>query len=888
MRFTSKLSLLLEFKSSQNAIFRNLKRCANPDMAFSYFYFLLENSTAKSTIFELIKSFSVIGELLFGIFSQSNTLSLILITNSEYIFWLIENRTLGYDKSYTDYYEEITELVKHAKSLEQQEYILRKYRKKEYLRIGAREIINACNFVSTMKEISCLAEALIQASVDIAYENLRKNNPQADKNICVIGMGKLGTNELNFSSDIDLMFVHNDDGSKDYYCRFAADIVSILNNNKHGGFVFRVDTRLRPGGSSYPLSLSLSEYENYYSTFGRNWERMALLKAKPVAGDMELGRQFVNLVQPFIYKKSIDLNYIENIRSLMFRIKKHSKHTDFYLINPDKMDIKKGVGGIREVEFIIHYFQLVYGGEDIDLRYLGSVECLKMLKAKKYISVEDADSLLDGYIFLRRTEHKIQLLDEMQTQMLPKTEKELAFLARRMDMNTESFIDRYNSITEKIHSIFVSIFVENSNVPVFGLEEDIDGFLVEKGIKNSSRIARIIVDISKKCIAKDIDKKVISSLLNYTVNFFKDEYLLSGALNGMDVIDPVYLPFLYKNHLLLDIFLKTLSIGYAEKIHKNPALMEEFFSVGEPIEINEITKEEKERLEFAIMLKFLSGHFNIKLFETMTKFADELIKLTISAFDIKDTAVVGYGKIGIKELFIGSDLDLIILSKSRAAMLITPVQKAINKIKKIFEVDLRLRPFGDKGLIVVNVDYLNSYFSKYARGWEKLAAQKVRVIYSDFGSEEICSVYRKFLDTKFMTKKDIYSMKKSIEKTKGDNSSIKSFSGGLTDIEFIAQYICFEHRCVSMGDSPLKLLEKIMQRNFFDRSKIDILKNGYIFYTKILSFIRIANLRGGLKNENVDILKFLTGDKYMDKKIKAFREHTASIFNEVFCDNIGE
>lgn len=888
MSFTSNLGLLLEFRSSQDAIFRHLKRCANPDMAFSYFYSFLENSTAKSTIFELIKSFNVIGELLFGIFSQSNTLSLTLITNPEYIYWLIENRTLGYDKSYVEYYEEIRKAIRHAKNIAQQEYTLRNYRKKEYLRIGAREIINACSFSSTMKEISYLAGALIQASLDIAYENLRKNRQEANKNICVIGMGKLGTNELNFSSDIDLMFVHNDDGDKDYYCRLAAKIVSILNDNKHGGFVFRVDTRLRPGGSNYPLSLSLGEYENYYSTFGRNWERMALLKAKPVSGDMKLGEQFMSIVQPFIYKKSIDLDYVEDIRSLMFRIKKYSKHIDSYLIDPEKMDVKKGVGGIREVEFIIHYFQLIYGGEDSNLRYLGSVECLKMLETKGYISRKDADSLLEGYLFLRRIEHKIQLLDEMQTQMLPKTKEGLTFLAKRIGMNMEYFIYKYNSITDNIHSIFVSIFVENSNLPVFGLEEDIEAFLSEKNIKNSAQIAHIVSSISKKCIAKSIDKHVISSLLNHVVNLFKSEKLLLNALNGLNVIDPVYFSFIYENRLILDVFLKVLSLGYAEIIYKNPVLMEEFFSIVEPINIGDITKEEKERIEFAIICKIVSENFDIELFETVTKFADELIKQTISEFNIKDIAVIGYGKIGIGELFVGSDLDLVFLSKKSAEINIANVQKMVGKIKKIFDVDLRLRPFGDRGAIVVNIDYLNSYFSKYARGWEKLAAQKARFIYSDFNSKDIVETYKKFLDTKNITRQEIYSMKKNIEKTKGDSSNIKSFRGGLTDIEFIAQYICFEHHCANMGDSPLKLLEKITQYKFLDSSKITILKNGYIFYTKVLSFIRIAHLRDGLTSENVEILKFLTGDKYIDKKINAFKNHIASIFNEVFCDNLGK
>ena len=198
LRITSEFGLLNEFENSLNVLYRQLESCANPDMALFHFYDFVEHSMAKSVIFELIRSYESAGKILFGIFSQSNTLSMTLIKHPEYFSLLMENETLTANKDLEHYNQEIKNLLKNGKDYEYKKYLLRRYKKKEYLRIGTREIIESADLITIMNELSDLAKALIASSIEIAYDELKKSVPEADKNICVVALGKLGTNELNF------------------------------------------------------------------------------------------------------------------------------------------------------------------------------------------------------------------------------------------------------------------------------------------------------------------------------------------------------------------------------------------------------------------------------------------------------------------------------------------------------------------------------------------------------------------------------------------------------------------------------------------------------------------------------------------------------------------
>ncbi len=859
-----------------DAISKQLARCADADMAFSYFEDFIVHSTAKSTIFELITSFGVVGDILFGIFSQSNTLSSYLINNSQKIFWLIENDTLAKRKTKNDFYKEIFDLISKTENFDKRDYYIRQYRKNEYLRIATREIIGACNFEEIMEELSNLASVLIEVALLCAKDRLKKRYGYSYDGFSVIGMGKLGNSELNFSSDIDLLFVHDDESKSEYYNRLSRTLISTLNDNKEGGFVYRVDMRLRPGGRSAALSLTIGEYENYYATFGQMWEKMSLTKAYPVAGDMRLGFEFLNTIKPFVYKKSLDLEYISEIRSLMFKIKKYSsKNVQSDLIPVNKIDVKKGVGGIREIEFIVNYFQLIYGGRDRQLEHISTMRGLDILKKKRYMESRSVEILQEAYLFLRRIEHKIQLLNEQQTQNLPLDFDGLRKLAKKLSMELDEFINRYMTLTDDVHAIFNSIFIRDYKIPVFGANDDIEGFLNEHGLNGVEQLANLIKDSVKKFLAKDIKRAKIEEIFDYIFNFVMKERF-ETSIKGLLAINPTYTLLMFENRRIFDVFLKMLSIGYGELLARNEELFEYFISDDLP-EFSLYDKTEFEKAKLIDTFKLLLNVYGYKpnVFNMFTRGFINAVSLKHDKD--KKICVVGYGKLATKELFAGSDLDLVFISLDEPYTYIKTVQKIIKDLKVLYDVDLRLRPYGDKGPIVVDVKYLKQYFQNSAWAWEKQAAQKSSIIYSGFDKKRVEKIYSDFVVKNAPTKKEILEMKNRIERYKGDRLNIKSFSGGINDIEFLAQSVCFENGCIKVGSSCLQLLKRAEKLNVIDTKT---LREAYIFYTSILNIHRLYASGSVLKDFKT--LEYLTGERNLKERIEEYRNKVRREFKRWF------
>ena len=829
----------------------------------------------------MLVSFRVVGEILFGIFSQSHTLSLFLINNPDYLFWLIKTETLAKNKQKDDYYKEAVDFL-GSSSFSKKEILLRHYRKREYLRIAAREIIGACSFEEIMEELSNLADALVEVAVDMAFEKLKKD---ALKNgFAVIGLGKLGNRELNFSSDIDLMFVHKDDNFLDIYNRAASLVVNILNQNKEGGFVFRVDTRLRPNSPYSPLSMSVDEYENYYSTFGQAWEKLALVKARGIAGSEELAADFLKAVEPFVFKRSIDIEYIDEIRRLMFKIQKSSKKTEG-IIPPQKQDIKKGKGGIREIEFILNYFQLLYGGRVKQLKKIKTIAGLKLLGELNLLKKEESDFLADTYLFFRRIEHKIQLLNEQQTQILPSDEKSLTSLAKKLNMDLNGFLKKYLECTDRVHEIFKSIFVLDKGIPVFSAIDDIEGFLQEFEIEDAKTVALNIEESVKKFKAMDMKPDEIQRIFDFAFEFTKDVKRFDRVVSGFRRINPIYIKTIFKNRKLFELFLKLLAIDYGDKFVKYPSLLDSLIAPSE-LKFDSLDKKEKERIEFEIVLKLLVGSYKHEDLTITTEFARALIRdVAIKLDKTKALAILGYGKLATGELFIGSDLDIVFVSRSEPYMYESIVRKITKELKNFYEIDLRLRPFGDKGTLICDVDYLKRYFDRDAQSWEKQAAQRSVVVYSGFEKGKLKEIIEDFVFKNPPSKCEIFCMLKKIIENKGSGLDLKSSFGGLTTIDFLVQSLAFENKCAKLGYGTLKLIENLKEKGI---REVDKLNEYYRFLFKILNTARASSISSKLKDEDIKLIEFLLEENDLKSKIETVFEGVKSIardyFNGCSCD----
>lgn len=341
---------------------------------------------------------------------------------------------------------------------------LRRLKRREILRIGARDLLSLADLPATAAALADLAETAIEGACRGVDARLRREYGAPDAEFVVLGMGKLGGRELNFSSDVDLIYVYSTDKGETpgpkvvpyeiYFTKLAEGVTKAMSAVTDLGFVFRVDLRLRPEGGVGGLVVSLRNAEVYYEGWGQTWERAALIKARPVAGSRALGEAFLEMIEPFVYRRYLDFTAIEEIRALKRRIDRELRRGGQATSN-----VKLGVGGIREIEFFVQALQLIHGGRLPAVRQRGTLPALEALAARGLVQAEDARALADAYVFLRIVEHRIQVVAERQTHLLPSTPEETLRLARRLGFaSAEAFQARLAEVTGRVSTIYRSLF----------------------------------------------------------------------------------------------------------------------------------------------------------------------------------------------------------------------------------------------------------------------------------------------------------------------------------------------------------------------------------------------------------------------------------------------
>lgn len=429
--------------------------------------------------------------LLITLFGGSRFLSSYLLTSpKEFLLWLFKPEILDAERLKEGFIKEIETLfTDHGSQLTVEEGmgILRRFKKREILRIGIKDLSGKADLLETMEDLTHLAEVIIEKAYLISDRELRKrfgtpmyfeDNELKECHFTVLGMGKLGGEELNFSSDIDLIYLYSSDkgettgvpgtygaiqnriSNHEYFTKLSELITKVLGATTEDGFAYRVDLRLRPQGSRGDIATSLRSYELYYESWGKTWERAALTKVRPVAGDEHLGRTFLQIIRPFIYRKYLDFSAIDEIRAMKMRIDRSALN----LFQGLKVkDVKRGYGGIREVEFLIQALQLIYGGKENSLQERNSLRAMHKLSQKGLLSYDEYSILSNAYIFLRTLEHRLQILDDRQTHTIPEGRKELEALAKRMgyrERASERLMKDYDYHTKAIHKVYDNLFYQ--------------------------------------------------------------------------------------------------------------------------------------------------------------------------------------------------------------------------------------------------------------------------------------------------------------------------------------------------------------------------------------------------------------------------------------------
>ncbi|TNF98356.1 MAG: bifunctional [glutamate--ammonia ligase]-adenylyl-L-tyrosine phosphorylase/[glutamate--ammonia-ligase] adenylyltransferase, partial [Gammaproteobacteria bacterium] len=359
---------------------------------------------------------------------------------------------------------------------EQLKSVMRRFRLQQILLIAARDLTGRATLDESLEHLSELADQMVRICLQWHYNELANKHgaPQTldgkPMPLVVLGMGKLGAHELNFSSDIDLILAYEADGEtqgakslshQDFFMRLARKLYQGLNDVTVDGFVFRTDLRLRPYGDSGPLVMSFSAMEDYYVTQGREWERYAMIKARPMGMDVQAGQALVDMLRPFVFRRYLDFSAIESLRELKAMINREVARKDM------QENLKLGPGGIREIEFIAQAFQLMRGGRENDLRDRRTQIILAILGEKAYLELPDAHGLIKAYRFLRKAENRVQSMYDRQEHTLPKNEQDQSRLTLAMGFEDwASFLIELSEHQTHVQTCFDNIFASQDDKDV--------------------------------------------------------------------------------------------------------------------------------------------------------------------------------------------------------------------------------------------------------------------------------------------------------------------------------------------------------------------------------------------------------------------------------------
>jgi glutamate-ammonia-ligase adenylyltransferase len=827
---------------------------------------------------------------------------------------------------------------------------LRTLRNQWMIRIIWRDLLRVGSMEQTVRELSWMADALIDGALNNLYDQLTERfgipmgedpmtGEKTAQRMVVIGMGKLGAYELNLSSDIDLMFTFQEKGktegarrsldNQEFFIRLGQRLIHALDTLNSDGFVFRVDMRLRPFGSASPLAISFAAMEMYYQDQGREWERYAMIKARIVAGDKEAGQSLLQELRPFVYRKYLDYSAFESLREMKEMINREVRRKGM------EANVKLGPGGIREVEFIAQAFQLIRGGRDTRLQQRSLQTILPLLPDCSDMTEGDVAELNDAYVFLRNAEHVIQAIADKQTQMLPSDELNQARIAFSMGFaDWDSFTSALTQHRNNVRAQFEQVIEpakqdtqDHSNDQEWLMlwsealsEEEAHNWLHQCGYDDPELAYRQIRDLHQSRTVQMMQASGLDRLKRLLPSLLEEVGKVSNATQTLErvfqLIQAVlrrsaYLVLLNENPGALQQLVKLCSSSawFAEQLATKPVLLDELidprtlYSPPDKQALQDdlrqqllrIPEEDIEQIMEALRY-FKSAHLlkvaaaDITGVLPLMKVSDYLTWLAEVILDsVLDVAwrimvekhgypqykegvlanpnfiVVGYGKLGGIELSYGSDLDLVFIHNCEPDR-VTQGEKSIpNSVfftrlgqrmihilntftagGQLYEVDMRLRPSGNSGLLVSSLSAFKEYQQKDAWTWEHQALVRARVV---AGDTELTQAFNELRADILMThrdhdtlRKEVIEMREKMRNHLGSSSKdaeegvfdIKQDAGGIVDIEFMVQYMVLAyahgHESLVTYSDNIRILDALEAECIIEPGIADTLRETYKHY----------------------------------------------------------
>jgi [glutamine synthetase] adenylyltransferase / [glutamine synthetase]-adenylyl-L-tyrosine phosphorylase len=885
-----------------------LKNCADPQRARHYFDLLAATDAAK----KLASAPPEQARILCALFSGSQALSGWLVSHPELLPNLTPEllahprRPQGLRRDVAAFLTGLADGGSHAAAFEQ----LRQFKQREMLRIGARDLARLANVREITLELSNVADVCLDAVLKLCAADLaaRQGRPYHQDaagrwqptEFCVLGLGKLGGQELNYSSDVDVIFVYTEEGcvfkqppgrnaaagpaSHQYFNRLAEMFIAEVSRMTGDGMLYRIDMRLRPEGDAGPLTRSLDGYENFYAQWGQTWERMMLIKARGVAGDAGLAAEFIEMVNSFRYPRSLAGGVLREVSAMKDRIE-----TEVVRAGELDRNVKLGRGGIREIEFVAQTLQLINAGRQPFLQGPQTLPTLEKLAQYQLLDRDEARALADAYCFLRDVEHRLQMEDNQQTHTIPEAPEALERLAALMGFGSrEDFETARRDHTRAVRRAYDRLLKTDAPAPrtafaaeVTGAEPEWKRILAEHSFVNVDHSLRLLnefvhgpgyvhvssrtTEFASRLLPKFFslcpkssgtpgslpanalsDPDRVLTRLDQFVAAYGARATLFELWNGNPSLFELMLLLFDRSEFLAEVAIRTpdlvdaLVLGGRLRRTKDASEILKDLRHGrddadQHLWLRRYHQAELMRIGLRDILGLAAFEQNLT---ELSALADACLQYALEAVlrkhKLKSSplVIIGLGKLGGAEINYGSDLDIVFVTGAPARSLPKLQTLAIEVMDLVstrteagvaFATDARLRPDGEKGLLVNNLEAYEEYYRRRAQLWEIQSLSRSRAVAGDLklGGEfqKLAMALANFtagnVRTKFQVhearkgrmtglsaytpkwKSEIRQMRIRIEKERTppgqDALAIKTGAGGLMDVEFVAQEFCLAH-----------------------------------------------------------------------------------------------
>jgi len=774
------------------------------------------------------------------------------------------------------------------------------FRRRQLLRILLRDVLQFADVSETTEDLSNLADAILNATWHAVRHELAEERGAPDKaEFSVVALGKLGGRELNYSSDIDLMFVYSGDGSPgeiggsgEFFKAAANRMTDMLSTYTEEGSCYRVDLRLRPDGRFGEVCHSLEGAKKYYSSRGRDWELQMLIKARIAAGDSRPARELLEFVEPLIYRTTTDFRTIEAVSETRARIHEKLRLDKERRAKPPGADVKLAKGGIRDIEFLVQCLQRLHGGREPWVRHGGTLLALSRLRDKELLSPIEYARLASAYQFMRHLEHRLQFDEDRQTHTLPDTKDQLDLLARKMpssglpsagtlerelDHHFTSVQDLYERVIHSQLSVAVSVPDAMPDPDIIEDPEAVETAEESRPARAefpSANLRRLLdqrAPVFSQLIAESGMARAAVSLKDESFESFLEKV----------VANPVWLPALENDAELakctVDLF--GHSQYFADQLVSHPDLIEEvraacgrrqgrtgFHAPRDPDGLRRFFRRQMVRIQSD------SVYHRVSVFRTLERTSELAESIINAAYEIaiadpglapssltyipsKQMMVIALGRLGMLEFDLASDADLVFvipdgdapetLFWTGIAERMISVISAYTGDGVVFTIDTRLRPNGREGALVQTEGAYKDYFAHHAEAWEGISYMKARAVAGNIERAteflgELQEIDWRHYGQNGRSRAQLVQMRSRLEREQGSRNPLKAAAGGYYDIDFALMYL----RLKSAGfffkvlNTPERI-DIVEKMGHLDRDDARFLRDAATFYRAIDHGLRI-------------------------------------------------